>query len=327
MKLATLRVGGRDGILAVVDRHLTRIAPAARIAPTLQAAIEDWERLAPRLEALYHALNRGELEGQAFDPATLASPLPRAYQWLDGSAYLSHVERVRRARGAMMPAEFATDPLMYQGNSARFLGPCEPIAIADGSWEPDLEAEIAVVTDDVAAGVSPSAAGARIKLLMLCNDISLRGLIPAELAKGFGFLHGKPGPAFSPVAATPDELGDVWDGAKLHLPVISLINGVLLGKPNAGEDMQFDFPSLIAHAAKTRCLPAGTVLGSGTISNRDVTRGCACLVERRSLEVVERGNPATPYLRDGDRVRIEMFDSEGQSIFGAIDQEVRVWPR
>lgn len=324
MKLATLGDGSRDGILAVVDNGLTRIAPAAHIAPTLQAALEDWAHLAPRLEALSHALNGGAAEGQPLDVAALASPLPRGYQWLDGSAYLSHVERVRHARGAVMPPEFEVDPLMYQGNSACFLGPREPMMIADQSWDLDLEGEIAVVTDDVSRGVTPSEARAHIRLLMLCNDVSLRGLIPAELAKGFGFLQGKPGPAFAPVAVTPDELGMDWDGGRLALTLTIRINGAPFGRLDAGEGMQFDFPTLIAHAAKTRRLPAGTVLGSGTVSNHDAGNGFACIAEKRCLEVLEHGHPITPYLRSGDRVCIEVFDRRGQSVFGAIDQVVQM---
>ncbi len=326
MKLATLRDGSRDGALMVVDRHLSRMAPAGHIAPTLQALLEDWERVAPGLQTLYDEVNEAWVPSRPFDASALAAPLPRAFQWLDGSAYLSHVERVRRARGAEIPPEFAIDPLMYQGNSARFLGPCEPIVVADEAWDLDLEAEVAVATDDVARGVSRREAGIHIKLLMLCNDISLRGLIPAELAKGFGFLHGKPGAAFSPVAVTPDELGSAWDGGKLHLPLVTTINGVPLGKPDAGQDMQFDFPALIAHASKTRVLPAGTLVGSGTVSNHDPARGCGCIVERRSMEVVRFGKPVTPYLHLGDCVRIEMLDHLGRSVFGAIEQQVRGCP-
>lgn len=328
MKLATLRSGGRDGTLVLVDRELNLAFPAGQAgARTLQAALEDWARIAPRLEVLYLDLNQDDLDAFPLNPFALASPLPRAYQWLDGSAYLSHVERVRKARGASMPPNALTVPLMYQGGSAAFLGPREPICLMDENWGLDFEAEIAVITDDVPIGVTPEEARSHIKLLVLVNDVSLRHLIPQELAKGFGFLHGKPGSAFSPVAVTPDELGEAWEGGKVHLPLVTHWNGVLFGKPNAGQDMQFDFPTLIAHAAKTRRLPAGTLIGSGTVSNADATRGCSCIVEKRVLEQLESGEARTPYMRQGDKVRIEMFDKEGHSIFGAIEQEVRIWQR
>jgi fumarylacetoacetate (FAA) hydrolase len=326
MKFASLRSSSRDGILVLVDRELNTAFPAGQTgARTLQAALDDWARIAPRLETLYLDLNQDDLDAFPLNPFALASPLPRAYQWLDGSAYLSHVERVRKARGAPMPANSLTDPLMYQGNSASFLGPRDPIGIADETWGLDFEAEIAVVTDDVPMGVTPEEARAsHIKLVMLVNDVSLRNLIHQELAKGFGFLHSKPGSAFSPVAVTPDELGDAWDGGKLHLPLITHLNGSLFGKPNAGEDMQFDFPALIAHAARTRKLPAGTIIGSGTVSNTDPTRGCSCIVERRVLEQLESGAVKTPYLQPGDQIRIEVLDSAGHSLFGAIEQQVQI---
>ncbi|MGH8554273.1 MAG: fumarylacetoacetate hydrolase family protein [Gammaproteobacteria bacterium] len=326
MKLASLKAGGRDGTLVVVSRDLTRAA-AAKIAPSLQAALDRWAEIAPRLEAIYQDLNRDAPSGFPLDVSALAAPLPRAYQWLDGSAYLSHVERVRQARGAGMPANAFTDPLMYQGNSAGFIGPRDPIEVADEAWGVDFEAEIAVITGDVPRGVSPAEAGAHIVLLMLVNDISLRYLIPAELAKGFGFLHGKPGPAFSPVAVTPDELGEAWDGAKVHLPLQTLWNERQFGQPHAGAGMRFDFPALIGHAARTRPLPAGTVLGSGTVSNADPALGFSCIVEQRALETVNRGRIETPFMRRGDRLRIEMLDRDGGSIFGAIAQEVRVCKR
>jgi fumarylacetoacetate (FAA) hydrolase len=326
MKFASLRSTSRDGILVLVDRELNRAFPAGQAgARTLQAALDDWARIAPRLETLYLDLNQGDLDAFPLNPFAITSPLPRAYQWLDGSAYLSHVERVRKARGAPMPANSLTDPLMYQGNSASFLGPRDPIGLADETWGLDFEAEIAVVTDDVPMGVSlEEARASHIKLVMLVNDVSLRNLIPQELAKGFGFLHGKPGSAFSPVAVTPDELGDAWDGGKLHLPLITHLNGSLFGKPNAGEDMQFDFPALIAHAARTRKLPAGTIIGSGTVSNTDPARGCSCIVERRVLEQLESGAVKTPYLQPGDQIRIEVLDSAGHSLFGAIEQQVQI---
>jgi fumarylacetoacetate (FAA) hydrolase len=328
MKLATLKSESRDGSLLVVDRELKRAFPAARAGlSTLQSALENWASAAPRLEAVYRELNLGKLDAIPFDPAGLASPLPRSYQWLDGSAYLSHMERVRRARGAAMPPSFLEDPLMYQGASARFLGPREPIELPAEAFGLDFEAEVAAVTDDVPPGVTPEAARLHIRLLMLANDISLRNLIPPELAKGFGFLHGKPGPAFSPVAVTPDEPGDAWDGGKIHLPLLTFRNGVVFGQPNAGQDMQFDFAALIAHAARTRPLPAGTIIGSGTVSNADAARGCSCIVEKRVLEQLESGEARTAYLRYGEKVRIEMFDRNGHSIFGAIEQEIRPCPR
>jgi fumarylacetoacetate (FAA) hydrolase len=326
MKLATLKSASRDGALVVVDRALKVALPAARTgAATLQAALEHWTETAPQLEALYRNLAEDDPDALPLIPAALAAPLPRAYQWLDGSAYLSHVERVRKARGAAMPPSFFDDPLMYQGGSARFLGPREPIRLMDETWGLDFEAEVAVITDDVPMGVTAEAARPHIKLLMLVNDISLRNLIPQEIAKGFGFLHGKPGPAFSPVAVTPDELEDVWDGGKMHLPLVTHWNDRLFGRPDAGEGMQFDFPALIAHAAKTRPLPAGTIIGSGTVSNADAARGCSCIVEQRLLEQIESGQARTPYLRYGDRIRIEMFNKNGRSLFGAIEQEVRPW--
>lgn len=328
MKLASLKSDSRDGRLVVVDRGLNRYFPAERVGLlNLQSALERWADAAPRLETLYRDLNRGDLEGLPLDPAALAPPLPRAFQWLDGSAYLSHVARARKARGADMPPGFQEDPLMYQGGSARFLGPHDPIELPDEDWGLDFEAEIAIVTDDVPRGVTAEGARAHIRLLMLANDISLRNLIPPEIAKGFGFLHGKPGPAFSPVAVTPDEAGDAWDGGRLHLPLLSHRNGELFGRPEAGEGMHFDFGALIAHAARTRPLPAGTLIGSGTVSNADAARGCSCIVERRMLEQIEWGQPRTPYLRHGEHLRIEMLDRNGDSLFGAIAQEVRSCPR
>jgi fumarylacetoacetate (FAA) hydrolase len=324
MKLASLKSGSRDGTLVIVDRELKTAFPALESGfSTLQSVLENWDDAAPALETTYRALNQRELDAPPLNPAELASPLPRAYQWLDGSAYLSHVERVRKARGAPMPPSLYTDPLMYQGGSAAFLGPKDPIRLPDESWGLDFEAEIAVITDDVPTGTPAEEAAPHIKLLMLVNDISLRSLIPQELAKGFGFLHGKPGPAFSPVAVTPDELGDAWDGGKVHLPLLTYRSGTLVGKPDAGQGMQFDFPALIAHAAKTRPLPAGTIIGSGTVSNADTGRGYSCIVEKRVLEQIESGEARTPYLRHGETVRIEMRDRNGRSIFGAIEQDVQ----
>jgi fumarylacetoacetate (FAA) hydrolase len=320
MKLASLK-GGRDGALVVVSRDLARAVEVPHVALTLQAALDDWNRAAPELASAYDALNGGG-DGFAFRPEHCASPLPRAYQWADGSAYVTHVELVRKARGAGMPASFWTDPLIYQGGSDGFLGPRDDIAAGDEAWGIDLEGEVAVVTGDVPYGCRVSDAAAHIRLVMLCNDVSLRNLIPAELAKGFGFFQSKPASAFSPVAVTLDELGSAWRGGKLHLPLLVDVNGSRFGAPDAGIDMVFSFPQLIAHAARTRALAAGTIVGSGTVSNQDRSAGSACIAERRMLEQIEDGAPKTPFLKFGDRVRIEMKDSEGRSIFGAIDQHV-----
>jgi len=323
MKLASLK-GGRDGRLAVVSRDLARAVTAQDIAPNLQAALDDWENLAPRLSSLYEALNAGEAADTfPFDPRNCASPLPRAYQWADASAYVTHVELVRRARGAEMPQSFWTDPLMYQGGSDNFIGPTDPIVAADESWGIDMEGEVAVITGDVPYGCSVEEAARQIRLVMLVNDVSLRNLIPSELAKGFGFFQSKPASAFSPVAVTPDELGPAWRDGRLHRPLRVAINGERFGAPDAGTDMVFNFPTLIAHAAKTRALAAGTIIGSGTVSNRDRAAGSACIAERRMLEQIETGTPSMPFLKFGDRVRIEMCDDDGRSIFGAIDQHVR----
>jgi fumarylacetoacetate (FAA) hydrolase len=322
MKLASLK-GGRDGRLIVVSRDLTRAVAAAGIAPTLQSALDHWTDVAPRLAALSVALEAANAPSAfALDPAELAAPLPRAHQWADGSAYVFHVELVRKARGAEMPPSFWTDPLMYQGGSDSFLGPRDPILMADEAWGIDFESEIAVVLDDVPMGASPRLAASRIRLIMLANDVSLRNLIPNELAKGFGFFQSKPSTAFSPVAATPDELGAAWDGGRLHGALVSTLNGAKFGDPDAGVDMTFDFPTLIAHAARTRPLGAGTVIGSGTVSNRDRKRGSSCIAERRMLETLDSGKPSTPFMTFGDRIRIDMADGAGRSIFGAIDQVV-----
>ncbi len=285
--------------------------------------LDDWALKAPKLARISDLLNAGKAaDAFRFDPLRCAAPLPRAYQWADGSAYVNHVELVRKARGAEMPPSFWIDPLMYQGGSDSFIGPCDPILAESEDWGIDLEGEVAVITDDVPMGIKMDAAYPHIMLLMLVNDVSLRNLIPNELAKGFGFFHAKPATAFSPVAVTPDELGDAWDGAKVSLPLVVHINGQLFGRPNAGMDMTFDFLTLIAHAARTRELEAGSIVGSGTVSNVDRSAGSACLAEKRMLEILATGKPVTPFLRFGDRVRIEMFDAAGQSIFGAIDQEV-----
>jgi fumarylacetoacetate (FAA) hydrolase len=323
MKLASLKNGTRDGVLVVVSSDLTRAVPVPAVANTMQQAIEDWARAAPLLQQIYLRLNSGDLPGTwPFDPARAESPLPRSYQWLDGSAYLSHVELVRQARGVEMSKELYQEPIMYQGGSEYFIGPHDPVLAADEDWGIDLEGEVAVILDDVPMLTDAADAGRHIKLFMLVNDISLRHVIPEELKKGFGFLNGKGQTAFSPVAVTPDELGDAWDGGKLHLPLTVHLNGKQFGQPHAGVDMYFNFPALIAHAARTRSLGAGTIVGSGTISNHDRSNGFACISEARALESVAKGAPSTPFMHFGDRVRIEMFDPAGRSIFGAIDQSV-----
>jgi len=324
MKLGSLKEGGRDGTLIVVNRALTQAVKASGIAPTLQAALDDWSSTAPRLNALYEELNNGAAKDAfALDMHALASPLPRAYEFVDGSAYLPHVARVRRARGAEVPESFYTDPLMYQATSAGFNGPRDPVRVVDEAYGIDLEAEIIVVTDDVPMAATPEQAASHIQLVGLVNDVSLRNLIPGELAKGFGFLQSKPRSALSPVFVTPEELGDAWRDAKVHLALRSTINGVLLGAPEAGDDMQFSFAELVAHAAKTRPLAAGTIVGSGTVANQDESRGASCLAERRTLETISDGKPMTPFLKFGDTVRIEMLDEQGISIFGAIEQTIR----
>jgi len=337
MKLATLRDGSRDGRLVVVSRDLAHAAPVPQIK-TLQEALDDWEAIAPDLALLSAQLNEGRIAGTlAFNPADCLSPLPRAYQWADGSAYVNHVELVRRARKADMPETFYTDPLIYQGGSDSFLAPRDPIPAASEDYGVDLEAEIAVITSDVPMGIAAEAAGETIRLLMLVNDVSLRQLMPGELAKGFGFFQSKPSSAFSPVAVTPDELGAAWDGQRVQLPLLSSLNGQRLGQPHAGVDMVFGFPELIAHAAKTRPLVAGSIVGSGTVSNRgadggpgrtiaDGGVGYSCLLELRTVETLRDGQASTPFLKHGDEVRIEMLDDSGASIFGAIEQVVRPFP-
>jgi len=323
VKLASLRNGTRDGQLLVVSRDLTRAVPVPHVAPHLQAALDDWRRIAPRLEQVALDLEDGRAPGSfAFQSTQVLAPLPRAHHWVDGSAYVNHVELVRKARGAEMPPSFWTEPLVYQGGSDDFLPPTADVPVPSEEFGIDLEAEVAVVTDDVPMGTAAAAARGHIQLVMLVNDWSLRNLIPAELAKGFGFYQSKPATSFSPVAVTPDELGGAWDGGKVSLPLVSHVNGERLGHPEAGVDMTFDFPRLIEHVTRTRRLGAGAVVGSGTVSNYDRSRGSSCLAERRMLEQIEHGRATTPFLRFGDRVRIEMFDSEGRSIFGAIDQRV-----
>ncbi len=329
MKLASLK-HGRDGRLVVVSRDLARCTSAARVAETMQAALDDWANVRPALEAIATKLEAGG--GDPFDQNNCASPLPRAYQWADGSAYVNHVELVRKARGAELPESFWVDPLMYQGGSDSFIAPHDDIPLADEAWGIDFEAEVTVVTDDVPMGVSATDAAKHIHLIMLVNDVSLRGLIPGELAKGFGFFQSKPSSAFSPVAVTPDELGDHWRDAKLHLPLLSFLNDQAFGKPEAGVDMTFNFGQLIAHAAKSRPLGAGAIIGSGTVSNlldgspgkpiNDGGVGYSCIAEIRTIETINNGKPSTPFMKFGDRVRIEMNDENGASIFGTIDQVV-----
>jgi len=332
MKLATLKNGTRDGHLVVVSKDLTRCTSAELIAPTLQAALDDWETLSPKLQMLADDLELNAVPADRFHEKAADSPLPRAYQWADGSAYVNHVELVRKARGAEMPASFWTDPLMYQGGSDAFLGPRDPITLADAAWGIDMEGEIAVIVDDVPMGVAVEDAGDYVALVMLVNDVSLRNLIPAELGKGFGFFQAKPSSAFSPVAVTPGGLGDAWDGGRLNLPLRVDFNGEPFGRADAGTDMTFDFRQLIAHAAKTRPLSAGAIIGSGTVSNKldggpgkpiaEGGVGFACIAEVRMIETIEQGAPKTPFMQFGDSVRIEMFDAAGHSIFGAIEQTV-----
>jgi fumarylacetoacetate (FAA) hydrolase len=323
MKLGSLKEGGRDGTLVVVSRDLSRAVKASGIAPTLQAALDDWSNLAPRLNALADELNAGRAaDAFALDMTALAAPLPRAYEFVDGSAYLPHVERVRRARGAEVPESFYVDPLMYQATSAGFLGPRDPVLVPSEDYGIDLEAEVVVITDDVPMAVTAAQAAGHIQLIGLVNDVSLRNLIPGELAKGFGFLQSKPRSALSPVFVTPDELGEAWQGEKLNLPMRTWLNGQWFGEAECGVDMQFNFAQLVAHAAKTRPLVAGTLVGSGTIANQDTSKGASCLAEQRTVETLRDGKPSTPFLKFGDTLRIEVTDSQGASIFGAIEQVV-----
>ncbi|MFB1071629.1 fumarylacetoacetate hydrolase family protein [Vibrio diabolicus] len=339
MKLATKKNGTRDGLLMVVSKDLTRCVPATEIfhpmnlAPTMQVALDNWDTLAPQLEELYVALNNGTVAGyEEFEAHYCESPFPRAYQWADGSAYVNHVELVRKARGAEMPESFWTDPLMYQGGSDAFIGPCDNIEFASDEWGIDFEGEVAVVTGDVPMSASVAEAQESIRLIMLVNDVSLRGLIPAELAKGFGFFQSKPSSAFSPVAVTPDELGDAWYENKVHLPLVSTYNHKPFGRPNAGIDMTFDFADLIVHATKTRPLSAGAIIGSGTVSNKQGTEhgtsveeggvGYSCIAEVRMIETIRDGKPSTNFMSFGDSIKLEMFDADGNNIFGSIDQQV-----
>jgi fumarylacetoacetate (FAA) hydrolase len=332
MKLASLK-GGRDGRLVIVSRDLSRAADASAVTSTLREALDDWTAAEPRLQEIADSLEAGRIAHSPFDPKKCAAPMPRAFGWADGSAYVNHVALVRKSRGAEVPPTFWTDPLMYRGAADEFIGPCDPIKAADTAWGIDLEAEVAVVVTDVPQGATPAQTAPLIKLFMLVDDVSFRNLIPAELAKGFGFLQGKGQTSFSPVAVTSDEFGLAFDGKKVHLPLLTQINGKPFGRPNAGVDMTFDFPTLISHAVKTRPLMGGTIIGSGTVSNRDAGGGpgkpvadggvgYSCLAEIRTVETILHGAPKTPYLNFGDRVRIEMNDAQGRSIFGAIDHEV-----
>ena len=323
MKLATLKNNQRDGELVVVSRDLSLAVSASNIAPTLQAALDNWQDCQPQLQALYDSLNQGQQDRAfEFDQMQCHSPLPRAYQWADGSAYVNHIELVRKARNAEMPENFWHDPLIYQGGSDSFIGPRDNIMVTDPNYGIDFEAEIAVITDDVPMNINAEDAQSHIQLLMLVNDVSLRGLIPNEISKGFGFFHSKPSSAFSPVAITPDELGDAWQDGKVHLPLVSHLNNDLFGKPNAGVDMTFNFNQLVAHAAKTRTLAAGCIIGSGTVSNVDRSSGSSCIVERRMLETIEHGSAQTAFMQYGDTIRIEMFDNDGHNLFGTIEQTV-----
>ena len=326
MKLASLKSTDRDGMLVLVNQSLSRMKLVTDIAPNLQSALEQWSTIEADLQKIYQALNQNQCESLPFDPAQIMAPLPRAFQWLDGSAYLSHVERVRKARGVELPVSLFHDPLMYQGASDQMLASRDPIVCADEAWGIDFEAEIGIITDDVKPGISTCQAETHIKLLVLINDISLRNLIPSELAKGFGFIQGKPASAFSPVAITPDELGNAWFDNKLHYPLQVYWNDQLFGQANAGIDMHFDFAQLISHAAKTRQLTAGTLIGSGTVSNYDPDAGCSCIVEKRVREIIETGHARTQFMRFGDTVKIEMFDAQGQSLFGSIEQVVQSCP-
>ncbi len=323
MKLATLKDTTRDGTPLVVSRDLKQAVSVSDIVGSIREALERWDEYEPKLRGVADDLEEGRAKGTIdVDPSRLESPLPRTFQWADGSVYLHHAELVRKARNAEMPELLYREPMLYQGAADSFIGPRDPILVADASWGIDLEGEVAVVTDDVPMGVSVEDAAQHIKLVMLVNDVSLRNLMPSELSKGFGFFVSKPSTAFSPVAVTPDELGLAWDGGKVNLPLLCSVNGQLLGNPDAGADCYFDFPRLISHAAQTRELRAGTIIGSGTVSNRDSSRGSACIQEKRMLEKLTTGEMTTPHLQFGDTVRIEMNDAAGRSIFGAIEQTV-----
>jgi len=321
MKLASLK-SGRDGRLVVVNKTMNRYVSVTEIAPTLQNALDNWSTCGPSLRKISQALEENQIASETFDSSFCASPLPRAFHWVDGSAYVNHVELVRKARNAEIPDSFWSDPLVYQGGSDTFLAPQEDIKIADEAWGIDFEAEVAVIVDDVPMGVSEEDAAQHIQLLMLVNDVSLRNLIPGELSKSFGFYQSKPSSSFSPVAVTPDDLGEAWSDGKLHLPLRVALNEELIGEPNAGIDMTFNFPRLIAHVAKSRALCAGTIIGSGTVSNVDRSSGSCCLAEVRMLEIIADGKPKTEFMKFGDCVKIEMCDAQGKSVFGEIKQTV-----
>lgn len=322
MKLATLRNGTRDGELIVVKRDGSAFARATSIAPTLQAALDTWDASEAELLALAKKLEAGEVESEPVDTSKLDSPLPRAYEWIDGSAYINHIVLVRKARNAEPPATLETDPLVYQGGSGVLLGPCDDIRVPDFDWGCDFEAEVAVILGDTPRGVTPAQAAQHIKLIMIVNDVTFRNLIPAELAKSFGFFQSKPATAFAPFAVTPDELGEAWKEGRVHLPLLTDYNGEFFGDPDAGPEMHFSFLDLIAHVAKTRAFTAGTILGSGTISNDDRSRGSSCLAEKRMLEKIDTGEFTTPFMKAGDTVHIRMLDKGGQNIFGSIEQKV-----
>jgi len=322
MRLATLRNGSRDGALVVVATGSDRVASAASVAPTLQAALDDWERARPGLAAISSRLTAEPAFGEALDVQLLSAPLPRAYEWIDGSAYLNHVRLVRKARGAEPPADWQTNPLVYQGGSSVLLGPTEALALPDAAWGLDFEAEIAVILGDVAQGATAAEAARSVRLVLIANDATYRELVPAELAKGFGFFQSKPATAFSPFAVTPDELGGAWHDGRVFLRLRSSLNGHVVGDVDTGPEMHFSFFDLVQHVAKTRSFAAGTLLGSGTVSNTAPERGVSCLVERRALETIEHGAPKTAYLKSGDRIRIELIDGSGVSVCGAIEQAV-----
>jgi fumarylacetoacetate (FAA) hydrolase len=324
MKLASLRTGDRDGALVVVSKDLARGVLVPEIAATMQKAIENWDSVEPQLEKIYAQLNIGAIKG-SFDLeiAKLESPFPRSYQFLDGSVYLHHMEKARKARGAEMPPNYKTEPLMYQGLSDRFCGPTEVMVFPDATLEPDYEAEVAIVVNDVPMGVTQAQAAKHIKLVMLLNDYTLRSLTKTELPKGFGFMQAKPTSSFSPVAVTLDELGDIWDGEKLHLELVSEINGKRMGQPNTGKDMFFTYPDLIAHACRTRSLSAGTIIGAGSVTNQDEQSGFGCVAEARIHEQMTHGKASTPFLQNGDEVYIDSLDSQGKTIFGAIRQKIK----
>jgi len=328
MKLASINNGTRDGQLVVVTKDLTKAVAVSEIAITMQEALDQWETKEALLKEVYEKLNAGKLSNTIdFTTAKVMAPIPRAYHWADGSAYVTHVELVRKARNAELPASFWTDPLMYMGASDAFIGATDDIEIEDVAWGIDFESEVAVITDDVPPGVSAEEALKHIKLITILNDVSLRNLIPAELGKQFGFYQSKPWTAFAPVVVTPDELAGDWKEGKLHLPLHSTLNGTLVGSPNAGVDMTFNFGQLVAHAAKTRSLMAGTVIGSGTVANQGSPTGSSCLAEVRCLETIKDGKPSTPFMQFGDRIEIEMMDKEGKSIFGRINQVVKEYKK